>query len=498
MNAPLLIRAGRTLQLDRYTLAKTAGIVLLSAVVAFAVRSERGEVAGALAFILGTVLAGAVAGLGAGLIAATATFLLYNFYFAEPVLTLRLTTGSDIAPLLAFNLCALVSGVLAGRLKDRARAADRAKGRLVALLRASQALQSALTLAEIASLLADGQLEPDLHGRLAILKEGGLVSANGGMLAPAEVEVAAKAVERAEPVVCEGELAAFCLSGSEGPLGVLVLGQTVASLFEPTFLSALVNLLALAMERAVLSQSVAQAEAKVMTEQFKSVLLSSVSHDFRTPLATITASASSLIAYGDRLDGATSAGLLRRIVEESEALDRYAGNLLEMTRVEAGQSPEPLQTLSASEVVTAAIRRVRPRAGGRTIERSRLETDLLVRADAALFELVLVNVLENAILYSEDGARIQVGIAHEAGACRIVVADEGFGIPAEDLRRVFERFYRVSRGGRAPRGSGLGLAIAKGFVEALGGHIEAQIPGIGERGSRIVISLPLVAETALT
>jgi two-component system sensor histidine kinase KdpD len=227
------------------------------------------------------------------------------------------------------------------------------------------------------------------------------------------------------------------------------------------------------------------------------VRLSSVSHDFRTPLATITASASSLIAYGDRLDGPTSAGLLRRIVEESEALDRYAGNLLEMTRIEAGRTPEPLQTLSVSDLVTAAIRRVRPRAGARTIERSMSETDLLVHADAALFELVLVNVLENAVLYSEDGARIQVAVVREANACRIVVADEGCGIPASDLRRVFERFYRVPRAARAPRGSGLGLAIAKGFVEALGGHIEAQVPGIGERGSRILITLPLAPETTL-
>jgi two-component system sensor histidine kinase KdpD len=496
LNAPLLIQAGRTLQFDRYALAKTVGIVMLSALMAFAVRSERGEVAGALAFILGTILAGAVAGLGAGLIAATATFLLYNFYFAEPVLTLRLTTGSDVAPLIAFNLCALVSGVLAGRLKDKAKAADRAKGRLAALLRASQALQSALTLEEIARLLADGKIA-DLQGRLLILKDEGLVPINGGTFALAEAEAAAKAIERSKPVVCKGGLAAFRLSGGEGPLGALVLGQAVVKRFEPTFLSALVNLLALAMERALLSQTVARAEAQVMTEQFKSVLLSSVSHDFRTPLATITASASSLIAYGDRLDGPTSAGLLRRIVEESEALDRYAGNLLEMTRIEAGRTPEPLQTLSVSDLVTAAIRRVRPRAGARTIERSMSETDLLVHADAALFELVLVNVLENAVLYSEDGARIQVAVVREANACRIVVADEGCGIPASDLRRVFERFYRVPRAARAPRGSGLGLAIAKGFVEALGGHIEAQVPGIGERGSRILITLPLAPETTL-
>jgi two-component system sensor histidine kinase KdpD len=123
---------------------------------------------------------------------------------------------------------------------------------------------------------------------------------------------------------------------------------------------------------------------------------------------------------------------------------------------------------------------------------------LLVNADAALFELVLVNVLDNAILYSDDGTRICIEAYSEPDRCRITIADEGQGIPREDVDRIFERFYRISRSERSPRGSGLGLAIAKGFVEALGGSIEASTPGIGDRGTCITIHLPVAGENATT
>jgi two-component system, OmpR family, sensor histidine kinase KdpD len=119
------------------------------------------------------------------------------------------------------------------------------------------------------------------------------------------------------------------------------------------------------------------------------------------------------------------------------------------------------------------------------------DPDLPVAANPALFELVLLNILDNAILYSDEGARVEIAIAAEDGACRIDIADSGQGIPEHALHRVFERFYRAGRPDATGRGSGLGLAIAKGFVEALGGTIHATIPGLDGRGTRIIIRLPL-------
>jgi two-component system sensor histidine kinase KdpD len=188
--------------------------------------------------------------------------------------------------------------------------------------------------------------------------------------------------------------------------------------------------------------------------------------------------------------------LLRGIIDECERLNRYTANLLEMSRLEGGQTLARLQTLGVEEILSTVTQRIRARAGNRKIERVAADAYLLVNAVAALFELVLVNVLDNAILYSNDGTRISIEARAENGACRITVADEGQGIPPEDLDRIFRRFYRVSRAEPSPRGSGLGLAIAKGFVEALGGRIEARTPGIGDRGARIIIHLPLAEEKA--
>ena len=295
----------------------------------------------------------------------------------------------------------------------------------------------------------------------------------------------------------EGALLARRLEGSEGVLGVMVMALDQPGRPEPPFIAAFANLVTLALERATFSELVAESRAVARTEELKSALLSSVSHDFRTPLTAISASASSLIDYRDQLDPVTSTRLLRGIVDECDRLNRYTANLLEMSRLEAGEARRQLQLLSVADMLSTALQRIRSRKGARRIRRVLGDEDLLVRANAALFELVLVNVLDNAILYSAEGSQIEVDCDVEASFCRIMIADEGEGIPDEDLERVFERFHRVSRAEASPRGSGLGLAIARGFVEALGGSIEARTPGIGDKGTRIVIRLPRVEGESL-
>jgi two-component system sensor histidine kinase KdpD len=390
-----------------------------------------------------------------------------------------------------FNLCALLAGVLAGRLKDRAQAATRANFHLTSLLDVSEALQKALTLDDIPGVLA--RSAPGKSGlRVGLLRvRDDQLKALGN--APATMEsadIAIRAMHSGDAVLHQDGLTAWRLNGSDGVVGVMLTEQAVADRFDPAFLSAFANLAALAIERANLSAMVSETHARERTEELKSALLSSVSHDFRTPLTAISASASSLIDYRDQLDPATSVRLLRGIVDECERLNRYTANLLEIGRLEAG-IPRQLQILSVSEMLASAIQRVRPRAGDRRIERVLAGDDLLVTADAALFELVLVNVLGNAIVYSEDGTRVLIESEKEDSFCRITIADEGEGIPADDLHHIFDRFYRVDRAEPSPRGSGLGLAITKGFVEALGGSVEARTPGIGERGTRIIIRLPL-------
>ncbi|CCW19712.1 Osmosensitive K+ channel histidine kinase KdpD [Sphingobium indicum BiD32] len=293
----------------------------------------------------------------------------------------------------------------------------------------------------------------------------------------------------------ESPYTAYRLDSSEGFEGAILFEYGSSPPPGRAFMSALANLVALAVERASLSESNAEVRAQTRTEELKTALLSSVSHDFRTPLTAISASASSLIDFREQFDAAAAARLLRRIVDECERLNRYTANLLEMSRLEAGQSLARRQTLEIMETLTAIIQRVRPRAGNRHIERHLGDGHLLVSVDAAMFELVLINLLDNAILYSEVGTRITVEACRNENWCTISIADEGWGIPEADLERVFTRFYRVPRSEPSPRGSGLGLAIARGFVEALGGRIGAQSPGPSGRGTVITISLPLAEET---
>jgi two-component system sensor histidine kinase KdpD len=483
------------LSFSRHALLATMAIILVSCTAAFVAEARFGDVAGALIFVLGIVVAGALGGLAAGLIAALAAFLLFNLYFAEPILTLRLATGSDIAPLVVFSLCAVVAGVLAGRLKDRAQAASHSNRQLAGLLEASEALQSAVRISDIAGALAAmPSRETGIRMRLFRVRGTELMPIDPREEDGPWLNAARLCHDGGKAMASHGGLTAYRLAGSEGPVGIIVVAQMGADALDPAYMSGLVTLVALALERASLSEMIAESRANARTEELKTALLSSVSHDFRTPLTAISASASSLIDYRDRLDHETSMRLLRGIVDECERLNRYTANLLEMSRLEAGGTPRPLQTLSVSEMLGTVVQRVRQRAGARRIGRFLGGADLLVNADAALFELVLVNVLDNAILYSEDGTRIQIESEEDDGFCRIIIADEGQGIPEDELGRVFDRFYRIARAEPSPRGSGLGLAIARGFVEALGGTIEAASRGIDDRGARIVIRLPLATE----
>jgi two-component system sensor histidine kinase KdpD len=471
-----------------------AGVIVLFLIVAALGARWFGDVAAALILVLGITVAGAASGFAGALVAALCGCLVYNFYLTAPALSFRIASGADLAPLVIFNLCGLVSGMLAGRLRDHAEAARRSNHQLEKLLELSRSLQGAAGLHDIAAAL-NRATDHFLHAGASLFR------VRAGELMPIEASAqdadraifAARALGRQESIVDGDGMIACRLTAQDQLLGLLVIGPVDSDHVDRTFLAALANLAALALERAEMSEAVAEASANSRAEELKTALLGSVSHDFRTPLTTISASASSLIAYRSRLDAPTSARLLKSIVEECDRLDRYTANLLEMSRLEARGTPPGVETLSVAEILGSAISRIRNRAGQRKIVRLD-DRDHLIRANAALFELVLLNVLDNAVRYSADDSSICIAIRKVDTQCRLVIADEGIGIPAADLERVFTRFYRVTRAEGAPGGTGLGLAIARAFVEALGGTIFARTPGIGPNGTQIVISLPLVAE----
>jgi two-component system sensor histidine kinase KdpD len=255
------------------------------------------------------------------------------------------------------------------------------------------------------------------------------------------------------------------------------------------FVSALLDQGAVALERAEFAADAADAEALRRADKLRSALLNSVSHDLRTPLATVLGSATTLLEYQDSLDQAVQLDLLTSIREEAERLNRYVGNLLDMTRLEGGGLNIRSDWVDVRDVLGAALERVSRRLAQRQVTRDFPAELPLVKVDSALLEQALVNILENAIAYSPDNSTIELAAYEDRNNVVLSIEDEGRGIPTAELERVFERFRRMEESTDRGKGAGLGLAISKGFVEAMGGRIAAASPIHEGRGTRMLISL---------
>jgi two-component system sensor histidine kinase KdpD len=267
------------------------------------------------------------------------------------------------------------------------------------------------------------------------------------------------------------------LAGSRGTVGVLGLRpQDPRPLQAPEQLHQLetfASQTALAIERARLAEEAEQAQVRAETERLRNSLLSSVSHDLRTPLASITGAASTLLENEAHLDAATRRDLLESLHEEADRLNRLVQNLLEMTRLESGALQLHTEWHPVEEVVGAALGRFGKALAGRAVA-TRVPSELpLVPMDDVLIEQVLINLLDNALKYTPPGSPIEVTAADTGGAVLIEVADRGPGLLPGEEQRIFEKFHR-SEATPTVRGAGLGLAICRGIVQAHGGRIWAE------------------------
>ncbi|HYB41561.1 MAG TPA: ATP-binding protein, partial [Candidatus Methylomirabilis sp.] len=281
------------------------------------------------------------------------------------------------------------------------------------------------------------------------------------------------------------------LIGSRGAVGVLgVTPSAPGSLQTPDQLHQLetfANQVALALERAQLAEEANRAEIRAEAERLRNSLLSSVSHDLRTPLATITGASSTLLEGGEHLDAPTRADLLRSIHGEAERLDRLVNNLLDMTRFEAGGVAIRKEWQPLEGVLGAALKRLEPRLRQRPV-RIDMPADLpLVPIDAVLIEQVLINIVDNAVKYTPATSAIDISASRAGGAVMVEIADRGPGLAPGDEERVFEKFYR-GRSVSGP-GVGLGLAICRAIVDAHGGRIWAESRAGG--GAAFRFTLPL-------
>jgi two-component system sensor histidine kinase KdpD len=252
-------------------------------------------------------------------------------------------------------------------------------------------------------------------------------------------------------------------------------------------MEAFANQAALAIERVQLADQARQAQLLKATEELQSALLNSISHDLRTPLVSITGALSSL-QEGINLDGETRQSLLDTAREEAERLNRLVGNLLDMTRIEAGAIQVRRDSCDVLDLIGTAIESIKDQLGDHPVNVYVPDDLPLVPMDFVLIERVLVNVLDNAIKYSPERAPIEIQANLDENDLEIKILDQGPGIPPKDLERIFDKFYRVHRPGYV-RGTGLGLSICKGIVEAHGGSIYARNRPDG--GAMITIVLPI-------
>jgi two-component system sensor histidine kinase KdpD len=280
--------------------------------------------------------------------------------------------------------------------------------------------------------------------------------------------------------------------GPQAVVGVSFEGGRRLDPDDRRLLDALVDQVAIAIERARLTTDIEESRVLSETERLRAALLSSVSHDLRTPLVSIIGAATSLIEAGDAVGRDGQRQLAETIREEGERLNRYVQNLLDMTRITYGALSLKKEWVEPRELVGRAVRQLRQELRGFEVAIDVPLTLPVVKADPVLLEQALVNVLDNAAKYAPPATAITVSAARLDHAIVFAVNDEGPGIPEADRDRVFDMFYRVRDGDGGSKGTGLGLAIARGILEAHGGTIRA-LSGARGVGTRIEIELPLSA-----
>ncbi|MBV8983951.1 MAG: sensor histidine kinase KdpD, partial [Acidimicrobiia bacterium] len=421
-----------------------------------------------LIFLLFVVATTTIGGIWPGLLASVGGFLLLNWFFAPPIHTFTIGNTRDLLALIAFLVIAGVISALVNQVERRAADAARASARANALGHmAGTVLEKADPLPDLAAELVSAF---GLDGASVLLRgDGGTwhSMAAAGHEPPRSPE--------------EGSLT---LGLSDDASLVLKGGELRAE--DREVLHAFANQLAIALAGRRLQAEAATAAALAKANELRTALLAAVSHDLRTPLASIKASATSLLSEDVNWDPAAIHDLLTTIDIEADRLNSLVGNLLDMSRLQTGSLPISARPVGLEEVVAGAVSSLT--TSETAVESDVPETLPLVHVDPALLERAVANLVENALRHAPAGRPVRVNAGQVGERVDLRVIDTGPGIPPEERERVFRPFQRL---GDNPNGSGvgLGLAVAKGFVEALGGELSVEdTPG---GGTTMVVTLPV-------
>ncbi len=463
-----------------------------------------------LVFLVSVLVPAVFFGVWPAVFASMLSFLAYNFFFIEPLYTLTVAEPYELLALAIFLAVAIITSALAGRARTQARVASgrvRAMRRLYEFTRRLSGLAGVDQVAEGAV----GEIHTSLDKpAILLLEENSELRIRAAWppeddLDPASMSAARWAVEKGEPAGNRTSTLPLVpwlflpLRTARGPIGAIgvAVGKTEIDSEVRALLDTLAEQAAAALERSFLSRDMVATQSAVEAERVRNTVLASISHDFRTPLASILGAATSLIDVGDKLDASARSDLLKQIRQEVEHLDGMVRNLLSITRIDAGALELRKDWNDLREIAGRVASAARRRGALQRIDVS-LPSDIpLVHADAILIEQAMSNIIGNAVAHTSPGARVAVTAEIGEFDIHLIVTDDGPGIGPDLLPRVFDKF--VSAPAEADRGerTGLGLSIAKGIMEAHGGAVivESPPPGLA-KGTRVTLRFPKVEPPA--
>jgi two-component system, OmpR family, sensor histidine kinase KdpD len=459
-----------------------------------------------MVYLLGIVLVASRYGQGPSVLTSVLSVAAYDFFFVPPIFTFVVNDLRHLFTFAMMLLVALVISSLTARIRRQAEAARERERRTAALYRLSRELTGAASPEALAGAAARHVGEVFDATAFVLLPDASGALKPVGEVAAADVEedVARAAFDRGvvagAGAASHGDAKALYvpLAGARGAVGVLgVVPHARAELVKPTRmrqLEAFADQTAVAVERALLAAVAEHAQLETEAERLKSGLLSSVSHDLRTPLGAITGSLSAILDEDGNLDAATQRDLVQTAYDEADRLARLVRDLLDMTKMQAGAPRVAKEWAPLEEIVGSALGRLEGALAARPVE-VRIPADLpLVPLDAVLVEQLLVNVLENAVKYTPAESPLEISARSvedgKARAVEVAIADRGPGVAAGDEEKVFDKFARGAAA--SGPGAGLGLAICRAIAAAHGGSIRVERREGG--GARFVFSLPLDGE----
>jgi two-component system, OmpR family, sensor histidine kinase KdpD len=462
-----------------------------------------------LVFLTAVVTVAVRFGLLPSLFASVAASLCYNFFFLPPVYTFTITDPTNVAAFFFFMLIAILVSNVAARVRSQAVTAIGRVRTTESLYAFSRKLAGTATLDDVLWASAY-QIALMLKVRVVLLlPEDDILTVKAGYPPEDQLDKADLAAAnwawgndrtagRGSDTLPGAKRLFLPIRTGRGPIGVIGIDDDrTGPLLTPDarrLLDALVDQGALAIERVLLVEDMDRVKRTVESDRLRSALLTSISHDLKTPLASVLGAASTMRDLASGLSETEKRDLLATVIDESERLNRFIANLLDMTKLESGAIVPNTARQDIGEIVGSVLRRASKILAHHKVSLELAADMPMLELDAVLFEQVLFNILDNAAKYAPADTTISIRSQRDRTSMTLQIIDEGNGIPPTELESVFDKFYRAQKGDHVRPGTGLGLAISRGFVEAMRGTITAT-NRTDRSGAVLTIRLPIPAET---